>query len=186
MTTVSPTLALHDHAGMQVLRDPLLAVYAEVYSDQLADSFYTPARYWDRLESYARWPGFSLVTGCLGEKLIGYTLGYTLPEGSAWWRGFNGDATTPTLVEDGKRTFAITQLMVVSAWRRRGYAGQLHDALLASRPEERATLLVKPDNVPARSAYMSWGWQPFGKVQPFADAPVFDALMLDLEHGKSR
>lgn len=182
MTSASPTLTLRDHdaAGMRDLRDLLLAVYVEVYSGQLTDPFYTPERYWERLESYARWPGFSLVTGWLRDELIGYTLGYTLPDGSAWWRGFIGDALAPALVEDGQRTFAVTQLMVLRAWRRRGYAEQLHDALLVNRPEERATLLVKPDNIPARTAYLSWGWQLFGQLQPFADAPVYDALMIDL------
>ncbi len=65
---------------MQGLRDLLLTVYAEVYSSQLTDPFYTPERYWERLESYARWPGFALVTGWLGDDLIGYSLGYTLPK----------------------------------------------------------------------------------------------------------
>ncbi|MFI6026391.1 hypothetical protein [Amycolatopsis magusensis] len=53
-----------------------------------------------------------------------------------------------------------------------------HDALLRRRPERRATLLVKPDNVPARTAYLSWGWELFGQVRPFEDAPVYDSLML--------
>ncbi|WP_410677126.1 GNAT family N-acetyltransferase [Amycolatopsis sp. cmx-4-68] len=75
--------------------------------------------------------------------------------------------------------------MVLSTWRRRGYAKQLHDALLADRSEERATLLVKPDNVPARTAYLSWGWQLFGQLQPFADAPIYDALMIYLGCGNN-
>ncbi len=183
MTPASPSLTLHHHdaSGMYELREPLLDVYAQVYVNSLADPFFTPERYWERLESYARWPGFALVTGWLGEDLVGYTLGYTLPNGSAWWRGFRGAVPQEALTEDGQRTFAVTQLMVLPAWQRRGYAGQLHDALLAERPEERATLLVKPDNVPARSAYLYWGWQQVGQLQPFEDAPLYDALMIDLE-----
>jgi GNAT superfamily N-acetyltransferase len=180
--TAAPLLTLQDHdaAGMQELRKLLIAVYTEVYADLLTDPFFAPERYWQRLESYAKWPGFALVTGWLGDELIGYTLGYTLPQGTAWWRGFRGDAPPGALEEDGERTFAVTQLMVLPAHQRRGYAGQLHDALLAGRPEERATLLVKPDNIPARTAYLSWGWQRFGQLQPFDDAPVYESLMYRL------
>jgi GNAT superfamily N-acetyltransferase len=182
MTSV-PLLTLHHHdaAGMRERRDLLIAVYTEVYADLLADPFFSPERYWQRLESYAKWPGFALVTGWLGGDLVGYTLGYTLPKDSAWWRGFVGEVSPDALEEDGERTFAVTQLMVLPAHQRRGYAGQLHDALLTGRTEERATLLVKPDNVPARTAYLSWGWQRFGRLQPFEDAPVYDSLMCELQ-----
>jgi ribosomal protein S18 acetylase RimI-like enzyme len=183
MTAPTPALVLHDHDadGMHELRRLLLAVYTEVYADLLGDPFFAPDRFWERLEAYAKWPGFELVTGWINDELVGYTLGYTLPPRSNWWRGFRGDVAPLVLEEDGQRTFAVTQLMVLPAWQRRGYARQLHDALLAGRPEERATLLVKPDNIPARTAYLSWGWQLFGQLQPFDDAPVYDSLMYNLE-----
>lgn len=31
-----------------------------------------------------------------------------------------------------------------------------------------------------RTAYLSWGWQRFGRLQPFDDAPVYDSLMYTL------
>ena len=65
--------------------------------------------------------------------------------------------------------------------RRRGYARTLHDALLHNRPEQRATLLVIPDNTPAQAAYRSWGWTKLGELQPFPDAPVFDTMIRDLQ-----
>jgi hypothetical protein len=61
------------------------------------------------------------------------------------------------------------------------YARALHDALLADRPERRATLLVDPNNTPARSAYLSWGWTQLGTLQPFADARVYDAMVRRLD-----
>ncbi|OKJ97402.1 GNAT family N-acetyltransferase [Amycolatopsis sp. CB00013] len=177
-----PELSLrhYDADGMYQLREPLLTVYTEVYADLLGDPFFAPERFWERLEAYAKWPGFALVTGWIADGLIGYTLGYRLPNRSAWWRGFRGDVDPRMLEEDGKRTFAVTQLMVLPAWQRRGYAKQLHDALLHDRTEERATLLVKPDNIPARTAYLSWGWRRFGQLQPFDDAPVYESLMYGL------
>ncbi|GAA1364292.1 hypothetical protein GCM10009661_13820 [Catellatospora chokoriensis] len=70
--------------------------------------------------------------------------------------------------------------MVRQATRRRGIAKALHDALMASRTESRATLLVQPENVPASAAYATWGWYRIGQLKPFDDAPTHDALMLDL------
>lgn len=182
MEVAVPELVLrrHDAAGMHDRRDALLSVYAEVYADLLADPFFAPARFWQRLENYAKRQGFALVTGWLDDDLVGYTLGFTLPKQATWWGGFRGDVDPALLEEDGQRTFAVTQLMVLPTRQRRGYARRLHDALLEGRSEERATLLVKPDNVPARAAYLSWGWHQFGQIQPFDDAPVYDALMCKL------
>lgn len=70
--------------------------------------------------------------------------------------------------------------MVRPQWRRRGYATALHDALLRHRAEARATLLVRPDNTAAHRAYRSWGWRKIGELQPFDDAPIFDAMVVDL------
>jgi hypothetical protein len=35
-------------------------------------------------------------------------------------------------------------------------------------------------NTAAHHAYRSWGWYKIGELQPFGDAPVFDAMVLDL------
>ncbi len=170
-------------SGMHEQREPLLKVYAEVYSDRLDDPFFSLPRYWERLEGYASRDGFSLGTGRLGGELIGYALGYTLPAGSRWWSGLRGEVDPKLLVEDGHRTFALTEIMVRERWRRRGHARALHDALLSGRQEERATLLVLPDNVPARTAYLAWGWYKLGELQPFDDAPVYDAMVRELPLG---
>jgi ribosomal protein S18 acetylase RimI-like enzyme len=174
------TVARFDASGLHEYRDDLLGVYAEVYRDRLDDPFFSLPRYWERLEAYGQRDGFSLVSGRLGGELIGYALGYTLPAGSRWWQGLR-QAVDPALLEEtGDRTFALTEIMVRERWRRQGYARALHDALLKDRPEERATLLVLPDNVPARSAYLSWGWNKLGELQPFDDAPVYDAMVVRL------
>jgi hypothetical protein len=56
----------------------------------------------------------------------------------------------------------------------------LHTHLLAGLTEERATLLVRPDAAAARSAYLSWSYRPIGRLQPFPDGPIYDAMMKDL------
>jgi len=182
VTAVVPELVIErfDAEGMRQLRVELLAVYAEVYAHRLGDPFFSEENYWALLEGYASREGFLLVTGRVGGELVGYALGYTLPACSGWWRGLRTPVDLALLVEDGRRTFGITYMMVREAWRRRGYARALHDALLADRIEERAALLVRPENVPATSAYQSWGWQKLGELQPFDSAPVYDAMVLEL------
>jgi len=92
--------------------------------------------------------------------------------------------TTPVpdgfTTETGSRTFALCELMTAGPWRRQGIARTLHDLLMSSRREERATLLVRQDNQAAQAAYASWGRQKIGLLQPFPDAPVYDALILPL------
>lgn len=137
-------------------------------------------RYWELLQAYASRAGFGLVTGRLDDEMIGYALGYPLAAQSRWWEGMKEEVDPALLTETGHRTFAINELMVRPGWRRRGYARALHDALLRNRPEQRATLLVRPDDTPAQAAYRSWGWTKLGELQPFPDAPVFDAMIRDL------
>jgi len=182
VTTAAPQLTIerYDANGLHEHRDDLLNVYAELYRDRLDDPFFSLPRYWERLEAYGQRDGFSLVTGRLDDELIGYALGYTLPAGSRWWQGLRTKVDPALLVEDGRRTLALTEIMVRENWRRQGYARALHDALLRDRAEERATLLVLPDNVPAKSAYLSWGWYKLGELRPFDDAPVYDAMVVEL------
>ena len=84
------------------------------------------------------------------------------------------------------RTFAVIELAVPPRVRRSRYC-----AVNSTRTfrlvwsEERATLLVRPDAGPARTAYLSWAYRPLGRLQPFPDGPVYDAMVKEL-HGASR
>ncbi|BCB90654.1 GNAT family N-acetyltransferase [Phytohabitans suffuscus] len=172
----------HDAAGLRAIREPVLAVYREVYADQLGDPFRTPERFWERLDAYASRDGFGMVCASVRSELAGFALGYPLPPRSRWWEHLRGEHEgDPAFTwEDGTRTFAFNELMTAPAWRGRGLAHAVHDALLTGRPEQRATLLTRPDNEPAHSAYLRWGWRVVGTMRPFADSPVFDAFVLDL------
>ncbi|MDM4783318.1 MULTISPECIES: GNAT family N-acetyltransferase [unclassified Micromonospora] len=166
-------------------RDELIEVYEEVYAEQLNDPFFSSERYWSRLRAYAARDGFRAVAGEVDGTLIGYALGYTLPAETRWWQGLRSDVDAKALVETGTRTFALNEIMVRKRWRRRGIARQLHNSLIEEASEERATLLVLPDNVAAQAAYRSWGWQRLGELQPFDDAPVYDSMILDLTESQT-
>lgn len=43
---------------------------------------------------------------------------------------------------DGRRTFAVFEVMVREPWRGTGEAARIHERMLRDRPEQRATLLV--------------------------------------------
>jgi ribosomal protein S18 acetylase RimI-like enzyme len=170
----------YDAAGARAIQDDLFALYAQIYAASLSDPFYSVERFAERFAGHSARPGYRLVTGRFDDELVGYVYGVPLSAATQWWTGLRGDVPPEATAEDGHRTFAVNEIMVDQRWRRRGIAKILHDTLLAGRPEARATLLVDPDNVPARTAYLSWGWEMLGQLQPFPDAPVYDALVLDL------
>ena len=182
MTTDNGELVITQHGpeGLRELKEQLLDVYREVYAERLSNPFFTPERFWERLEAYGSSDGFRLVTASVGGELVGFSLGETLSQRSRWWSGFLGEADPELLRETGTRTFAINELIVRPTWRRRGFARALTRSLLAGRPEEQATLLVRAENEPAWAAYRTWGFRTIGQVKPFADSPLYEALVLAL------
>jgi ribosomal protein S18 acetylase RimI-like enzyme len=177
-----PTLSSLDAAGLRAARDQVLDVYRAAYADMLDDPFRTPDRFWDRLDAYASREGFGMAAAHDGDTMVGFALGYPLPPNTRWWEGLRGDfeGDGEFVREDGRRTFAFNELIVRPGWDGQGLGRQLHDLLLRDRPEQRATILVRPDNDRARSAYLRWGWQQIGTMQPFPDSPVFDSLVRSL------
>ena len=95
--------------------------------------------------------------------------------------GLDAEPEPGFTIEDGQRTFALSEIMVRQKWTGRGVAHALHDELLSTRPEKRATLLVEPENTVAYRAYTAWGWQKVAQLRPaWPDAPLFDVLILPL------
>ncbi|MGI5375730.1 hypothetical protein ACQEV2_16055 [Streptomyces sp. CA-251387] len=68
--------------------------------------------------------------------------------------------------------------MVIEKVRGSGVARQIHDELLRDRLEKRVALLVERDHPKVRAVYEAWGYEWFGEVVPFPDAPLYDALIL--------
>ena len=165
--------------AVQAMREDLIAVHLDARAELLNQPFYSADRFGERLEAYVTGPGFELVAGRLPGVMVGYAFGSTLPVDTRWWSGLEAVDAPDLTRETPGRTFAFREILVRKACQKRGYARQLHDALLANRREERATLLVRSDN-PARELYLRWGWSRVGYVQPYPDSPRFEAMVLPL------
>jgi ribosomal protein S18 acetylase RimI-like enzyme len=172
------TLASFDAGQAQPLLEELIAVYGEIYSDP-NDAFHGEGRYRRQITSHMTAPGWRLVTAHTDDgELVGYAYGFPLPASTRWWDGLLTPVPDGFTAEDGHRTFAISEIMVRSPWRRQGIAKELHDEVLAGSPTQRATLLVEPDNAPAQAAYASWGWCKVAELRPgWEHAPLYHALL---------
>jgi GNAT superfamily N-acetyltransferase len=142
-------------------REELIALYEEVWLSGWKDDepFFSRERFVDRLRGHLAATGFELVTARLDGRLIGYMYGFH---------------------RVGSDSFAVCELMVAAAYRRKGVARRLHDELLGSRGERTAELLAEKGNLPAQTAYQRWGWRKTADHQPFPDAPNYDLLVLAL------
>jgi ribosomal protein S18 acetylase RimI-like enzyme len=166
----------------EILDDAIIPLWESIYAETAAaDPFFSTERFIQRFHGYTAAPGFSLcIASDPAGNAVGMAFGYPLQPGSRWWNGLQTSVPSEFTQEDGKRTFAINEIMVIESLRRQGIATVLHRHLLAGRPESRATLLVEPENVPARNAYLHWGWAPMGMLKPFSDSPLYESMILSL------
>ncbi|WP_328366932.1 GNAT family N-acetyltransferase [Micromonospora zamorensis] len=171
-------LQLRHHSADEAdgVLDQLVGLYLEVHAG--GGEFYSEDRYRRQLSMHMQRVGWELVTATVDGALVGYIYGFPLPPQTRWWDGIHQPVPPGFTEEDGTRTFALSELLVLSGWRRQGIARALHDDLVGSRTESRTTLLARPDNVAAQTAYRSWGWGKITKLQPnWEDAPIFDVLV---------
>ncbi|HET9257084.1 MAG TPA: GNAT family N-acetyltransferase [Pseudonocardiaceae bacterium] len=134
------------------------------------------------LSRLARDTTLGIVTAQTDNELIGFAYGHALPADTHWWDGFITPVPEEVTQEREGRTFALIDFVVAEAWRGRGTGRRLHDTLLGSRPESRATLAVEPVAHEARALYGRWGWRIVGRLRgPATDfAPEFDIMVRDL------
>ncbi|GLZ15894.1 hypothetical protein Acsp04_61290 [Actinomadura sp. NBRC 104425] len=182
MTDFQFDLRHHDAADARRLLDTLISVQQEIYANTEPREFFTEDRYRRQITGHMTAPGWELVAAYTPDgEMIGYAYGFPLQAGSGWWQGMLTQVPDEQLRETGTRTFALSELMVRRPWRSKGVGRALHDELLSRRREERATLLVMPDNTAAKAAYARWGWTGLGQLRPsWEGAPTLEALVLPL------
>lgn len=141
-----------------------------------------PALWADLFDSYASAPTFDLVVAYQGSDAIGQAWEWPLTEHSGWWKGLLSEPEPGFTRENGRRTFAPSEIMVPQEWTGKGVAHALHDHLLSGHPESRASVLVRPQNTRAYRAYLQWGWRKVAQLRPGWDnALTFDVLILTLD-----
>jgi GNAT superfamily N-acetyltransferase len=158
-------------------------LYRRSYVERIerGDEFGKPEEFMRRFDSYVANPLFTMIVASHQDRWVGQAWGWPLDAHSRWWNGLETDAGPDLTREDGRRTFALSEIMVDQDHTGAGIAHALHDLLLADRPEERATLLVNPTNAPARAAYLRWGWTPVGTLRPaWPGAAQLDVLIRPL------
>lgn len=164
--------------------DAFLPAYEEVYADPpYCEGPRDVAEFIERYAHQVRGrPGFRLVLARRAGEVVGFTYGYRLPTDTAWWASLLEPVPEGFSRETGERTFAVIELAVRAPWRRQGVAAGLHARLLEGQEVERVTLTVRPEPeaAPARAAYAAWGYRRVGRSHPWAEAPVYDAMVLDL------
>ncbi|WP_433566863.1 GNAT family N-acetyltransferase [Nocardia sp. CA-151230] len=181
------TFTRYTAARARGIRDVVEAIYRGAYVDAIdaGDPFEAPDAFMDRFDAYSdpQAGGFELVIGRIDGEPVGQSWGWPLGASSRWWTNLHLDTgdRAAFVAENGLRTFALSEIMVAKPYTGRGIARALHDEILRTRPEERATLLVEPDNARAYRAYINWGWSKVGVLKPsWPNAPVFDALIREL------
>jgi ribosomal protein S18 acetylase RimI-like enzyme len=134
------------------------------------------------LRSLMTEPTFGMAMAWSDDQLVGFVYGYALGTGTRWWEGFLTPVAEDITREWDGRTFVIIDMGVALSRQRLGVGKQLLNTLLASRPEERASLSVVPENKQAQAFYRRLGWQCVGRVKgaPHHAAPSFDIYVLNL------
>jgi GNAT superfamily N-acetyltransferase len=163
--------------------DSFLAAYEEVYAEPpYCEGPSDVAQFIEHYQAQCRRPGMRLVLARDAEEVVGFTYGYPLPADTGWWASVQEELPADFVREDGARTWAIIELAVRKAWRRRGVAAVLHTRLLHHVDAERVTLTVRPEPEAraAQVAYLAWGYREVGVAHPWEEAPFYTAMVLDL------
>ncbi|MFE7646832.1 GNAT family N-acetyltransferase [Streptomyces phaeoluteigriseus] len=174
-------IELHHHSSVAAVRQTIVDIHVEVRQRDLGltGPFYSAERFGERLAGHSSQPGWEVVIAYDGSVPAGFAYGTPLSPSTRWWTAMTTPLPDGYTAETGKRTLALNEIVVRRAWRGTGLARRIHEELLAGREEERVTLLVNPKagDGKVQSLYERWGYAKVGEQQPFADSPVFAAMM---------
>lgn len=165
--------------------EPICQLYLSVFSgpplsrpvEKLRTQRDTLARLIDK-------PTFGLAVATEAGRLVGFAYGHGLGSDTHWWDDFLMPLAIETTREWDGRTFVVIDMAVAPTHRFHGIGKRLLSTLLASRPEERASLAVVADNQGAERFYRRLGWQLAGRAKgaPQHVAPFFDIYILPLKN----
>ncbi|MFE5737298.1 GNAT family N-acetyltransferase [Streptomyces celluloflavus] len=171
--TATIELRTYVHEDLDAIRDRLLEVHADAYAAQMDEPF--SQRFPWFVNHWGGNPEFACVIGYNGSEPVGFAYGAPATDGREWWRDHILPAPSDT------STFAVSELMVRVKWRKQGLSQRLHEALLDTRDEALAALLVDITHPKVQSLYESWKYRKVGERQPFPDSPRFAVMVRKLK-----
>jgi GNAT superfamily N-acetyltransferase len=176
-------IGLGDPALARPFLDPICDLYDQVFS--------APPFFWrddeselhrERLIGLLEEPTFGIAVAWVGDELVGFAYGFGLPADTKRWSRLVAPVSSAQVTAEWPgRTFLLFDYAVEQAYRGQGIGRRLHDVLLGSRSEERATLTVQPTAAATKRIYEHWGWRLVGQMEggPTAAAPMFDVYLRD-------
>ncbi|MGH3545532.1 MAG: GNAT family N-acetyltransferase [Mycobacteriales bacterium] len=162
-----PNLTLTSHTVTEAVRlmDELCEVYADAYGAVPGeDTREKSSAFRERATGALKGRNYSLITAEVGGQLVGFAFGYSLRRERGWWDGLSPEPPEGFTEETGDRTVVLAEIEVRRAWQGHGIGRAVHDAFLARRSEERATLASNPKATNTHALYERWGWQKMGIV----------------------
>lgn len=190
MTNPQPDIELRHYTGheLDAIRNIAINIYRETFAHEIDKPFWSVERYSQRLQRHATMSGFSAIVAYANNKPIGFAYGITLPATTRWWTTIQPPLTDPAFTrEDGHRTFALFEVIVTPQHQGHGIGRHIHDALLATRPEQRVTIATHHGNTHARTTYTKWGYHHTGTRQPQTPpAPLLDVYLRNITSGTSK
>jgi ribosomal protein S18 acetylase RimI-like enzyme len=174
-----------DLGGAELARqllDPICHLYDEVFS--------APPFFWredeselhrERLLGLLEDPTYGIAAARVGDELVGFGYGVAVPPDTKRWSRLVDPLSVQVTSEWPGRTFLLFDYGVRQTYRGQGIGRRLHDTLLGSRSEERATLTVQPTAIDTKRIYEHWGWHQVGQMEggSTAAAPRFDVYLRD-------
>ncbi|MBB1245824.1 GNAT family N-acetyltransferase [Streptomyces durbertensis] len=157
-----------DAAGV---REMLLDMHESVH-DGGSDRFRARERFAWFVDRWSGKESWSCVIGFDEGEPAGFAYGAAFGRGG-WWKGSERPASIPPM----ESVFALSELLVVEKWRKTGLSDALHEALVDSRGDDVATLLVDVTHPKVLALYESWGYTKVDEQKPFEDSPVFAVMV---------
>ncbi|MEU1149202.1 GNAT family N-acetyltransferase [Streptomyces sp. NPDC005863] len=167
-------LKTYTHKDAADIREMLLDMHDAVY-DGGEDRFHERERFAWFVDLWSGKGGWSCVVGFDKGAPTGFAYGAPFEPGK-WWKG----SERPASVAPEATVFALSELMVMEKWRKRGISTKLHEALVDSRSENFATLLVDTTHPKVQALYETWKYEKVGEQKPFEDSPVFTIMVKPL------